>query len=109
MITMGSSAAPPMPPVRSIFGRLLPGLVLSNRLFQIFQPELQLIGSQLLGAAAEPVALQAGDHQPQPLDLGQRRTQDLLQRRRIVGQGCGGGEHARRLGRRYESAPMNPA
>jgi hypothetical protein len=83
--------------------------LLRQRLFQLLDPLLERRVVELLGAAAEPVALQAGDHQPQPLDLGQRRAQDLLQRGRVVGQGCGSGEHAPRLLRRYESAPMNPA
>jgi hypothetical protein len=61
------------------------------------------------GAAAKPVALQTRDQQPQSFDLGQCRAQDLLQRRRILGQGCWGDEHAETLDGRCESEPMNPA
>jgi hypothetical protein len=45
----------------------------------------------------------------QPLDLGQRGTQDRLQRGGIVGQVCGRLEHPRKLNRRCESGPMNLA
>jgi hypothetical protein len=83
--------------------------LLRQRLLQVLDPVLERRVVELLGAATEPVALQASDHQPQPFDLGQRRAQDLLQHGRVVGQGCGSGEHTPRLLRRYESAPMNPA
>jgi hypothetical protein len=83
--------------------------LLRQRLLQVLDAVLEHFVAELLGAATEPVALQASDHQSQPLDLGQRRTQDLPQRGRIVGQGCGSGEHRPTLLRRYESAPMNPA
>jgi hypothetical protein len=49
---------------------------------------------ELLRAAAEPVAPQPGDQQVQPLDLSQGCAQDGLQGSRILGQVCGGGEHA---------------
>jgi hypothetical protein len=52
---------------------------------------------------------QTRDQQPQSFDLGQRRMQDQLQRRGIVGQDRGGSEHARSLRRRCESEPMNLA
>ena len=67
--------------------RVQPGLLFGHRLFQVLEPLLQRLVVELFRAPAEPVALQAGDQQLQPLDLGQRRAQDQLQRRRIVGQG----------------------
>ena len=79
-------------------------------MFQILDPLLERRVVEPFGAAAKPVALQTRDLQPQSFDLGQRRTQYQLQRRRIVGQGRGGGEHARRrCMRRCESQPMNLA
>ena len=74
--------------------RLHPGRLLGQGLFQILKPMLQSLIVQPFGAAAKPVALQAGDHQLQPFNLGQRRAQDQLQGCRIVGQRGWGGEHA---------------
>jgi hypothetical protein len=70
---------------------------------------LQGLVVEPLGPAAKPIALQASDQQLQPLDLGQRRAQDQLQRCRIVGQVCGGGEHTGTLDYRCESVPVNLA
>jgi len=53
--------------------------------------------------------LQASKLKLQPLDLGQRRAQDRLQRGGILGQVCGCFEHAGRLKRRCESGLMNLA
>jgi hypothetical protein len=55
------------------------------------------------------MALQAGKLKLKPLDLGQRRAQDRLQRGGILGQICRCFEHASRLRRRYESGRMNLA
>jgi len=55
MIAIGGAIVSPAPSTRSIIGSILAGQVRSNRLLQIFQPELQLIGVQLLRAAAEPM------------------------------------------------------
>jgi hypothetical protein len=89
--------------------RLQPGLLLGHRLRQILDPLLQGLVVELFGPAAKPIALQPGDQQLQTLDLGQRRAQDQLQRRRVVGQICGRGEHPNRLNYRYESVLMNLA
>jgi hypothetical protein len=97
MVTMGPSIAPATPFVRGIFGRVLTGLVLGDRLFQIFQPELQLIVAQLLGTAAKPMAEQALDQHSEFVVLSvqftmllRRRShhipQHLLQQFRIVRQ-----------------------
>jgi len=61
MIAIGAGIAPLALSTRSDIGSILAGLVRGDRLLQIFQPELQLIGPQLLGAAAEPMAQQALD------------------------------------------------
>ena len=67
-------------------GRVLPGLVLGDRLLQILQAELQLLVGQLLRAAAELMAGQALDQQAELLILCmlfgllmQHRAQHLLQ------------------------------
>ena len=61
MIPIGLGIALSALSARSGIGSLLAGLVRRDSLLQIFQPELQLIGPQLLGAAAEPMAQQALD------------------------------------------------
>ena len=73
---------------------VLGGLVGGDRLLQRLQPELQLVGGQLLRPAAELVARQPLDQQSQLVVLGvqhslpmQYRPQHLLQGRRVVGQG----------------------
>lgn len=120
MIAMGSRAAPPTPLIRSIFGRVLPGLVLSNRLFQIFQPELQLIVGQLLGTATEAMAEQALDQHPELIVLSvqfavllRRRGHDipqhLLQEFRIVRQSLEIDLHSRMMIDAAASAPAFPA
>ena len=45
-------------------------LGLGQRRLGILEAELELIGIELLGAAAEPVPLQGLDNRPQTLDLG---------------------------------------
>jgi hypothetical protein len=60
MIAIGRRVAPPTPFARGSIGRILPGPVLGDRPFQIFQPELQLIAAQPLGTAADPMAEQTG-------------------------------------------------
>ena len=77
---------------RGILGRLVGG----DGLLQLLEPELQLVGAQLLGAATELVARQALDQQPQLVVLGvqfallqQHRPQHLLQYRGVVRQGVG--------------------
>ncbi len=120
MIAMGSSAAPPMPPVRSIFGRLLPGLALSNRLFQIFQPELQLIIGQLLGTATKAMTEQPLDKHSEFIVLSvqfamllRRRShhipQHLLQQFRIVRQPFEIDLHSRMMIDHAASTPAFPA
>jgi hypothetical protein len=42
-------------------------------LLEVLQAELELVGVELLRAAAEPVALQLPDQEPQLLDLGSSR------------------------------------
>ncbi len=83
--------------------------LLGQRLLQVLDALLERWVVEPFGAAAKPVALQTRDQQPQSFDLGQCRAQDLLQRRRILGQGCWGDEHAETLDGRCESEPMNPA
>ena len=61
MIPIGPSITSSALSARGDIGSFLAGLVRRNRLLQIFQPELQLIGSQLLGAAAKPMPQQALD------------------------------------------------
>lgn len=83
------------------------GLLFRQRLFQIVEALLDLLVAELLGSAAETIALQARDQQTQPFDLRRRGTQDQLQRGWIIGQGRRDGEHARAMNRRRESSPMN--
>ena len=45
MIAIGPGSASPAPSTRSVIGSILAGLVRGDRLLQILQPELQLIGS----------------------------------------------------------------
>ncbi len=89
--------------------RLQPSHLLGHGLFQVLARLLHRLVGQLLRSAAEAIALQASKLKLQPLDLGQRRAQDRLQRSGILGQVCGCFEHARRLRRRCESGPMNLA
>ena len=56
MIAIGAAIVSPAPSTRSVIDSILTGLVRSDCLLQIFQPELQLIGIQLLRAAAEPMS-----------------------------------------------------
>jgi len=53
--------------------------------------------------------LKRRDDQALAFDLGQRRTQHLLQGGGIVGQACWDGEHIPTLNRRCESGPLNPS
>jgi hypothetical protein len=53
--------------------------LLGHGLFQILARLLHRLVGQLLRSPAEAIALQASKLKPQPLDLGQRRTQDRLQ------------------------------
>jgi hypothetical protein len=55
MIAIGLGIASPASSTRSVIGSILLRLVRGDRLLQIFQPELQLIGARLLRAAAEPM------------------------------------------------------
>ncbi len=75
---------------------VLAGLVGGDGLLQLLQGELQLVGRQLLGPAAELVAGQALDQQPHLVVLGrqrallqQHRPQHQLQRRGVLRQGVG--------------------
>src|SRR3954464_3955962 len=56
--------------VRGRGRRVLLGLVFRDGLLQILDPEQQLIGVQLFGAAAELMAQQALDQQLQLVDFG---------------------------------------
>ena len=58
--------------------RIQPRWLFGHGLFEILAPALHCFVVELFGTAAKSVALQTGDDQPQPLDLGQRRAQDLL-------------------------------
>jgi hypothetical protein len=92
------------------FGRRLQlGHLLGHGLFQVLARLLHRLVGQLLRSAAEAIALQAGKLKLQPLDLGQRRAQDRLQRGGILGQVCGGFEHDSRLNPRCKSGLMNLA
>ena len=70
MIAIGAAIVSPAPSTRSVIDSILTGLVRSDRLLQIFQPELQLIGIQLLRAAAEPMTQQALDQHAEFVVLG---------------------------------------
>ena len=70
MIAVGPASRRGSRAVSAAIRRILRGLVRGDGLLQILQPELQLIGAQLLGAAAELVAQQALDQQPQLVVLG---------------------------------------
>jgi hypothetical protein len=66
--------------------RVLCCLVFGDALLEVLQPELELVRVELLGAAAELVAHQALDQQPQLVVLGmpfrmllRRRGDDLAQ------------------------------
>jgi hypothetical protein len=89
--------------------RLQPGHLLGHGLFQVLARVLHRLVGQPLRSTAEAIALQASKLKLQPLDLGQRRAQDRLQRGGIFGQVCGCFEHADRLKRRCESGLMNLA
>ena len=62
-------------------GRILGCLALGDRLLQVLQPELQLVRAQLFGPAAEPMAHQALDQQPQFVVLGVQLALLVQQRR----------------------------
>ena len=73
--------------------RVLPGLVLSDALLEILEPELQLVRVELLRSAAELLPQQARDQQPQLVVLGMQRAvllhgipQHLPQDGGIIGQ-----------------------
>jgi len=105
VVAVGAPIAPRRRLVRGRFRRVLPGLVFRDALLQILDPELQLIGRQLLGAAAELLAQQALDQQLQLFDFripllhcvlqdsvlllgrGDHFAQQVLQRCRVVRQG----------------------
>jgi hypothetical protein len=53
------------------------------------------------------ITLQCRDDQPLTFDLGQGRTQHLLQQHRVVGQIRWDREHIPELNRRCDSVPMN--
>jgi hypothetical protein len=97
MVAIRPGIAPSALSARGDIGSFLAGLVRRDTLLQIFQPELQLIRIQLLGAAAKPVPQQALDQQAQFVVLGvqfpaliRRRghhiAKHLLQQSRIVRQ-----------------------
>ena len=75
-------------------GRVLPGLVLGDRLLQVLEAELQLLVGQLLRAVAELVAGQALDQQAELVILGmqfgllmQYRPQHLLEQVGVIREG----------------------
>jgi hypothetical protein len=73
MIAIRPDIAPSALSARGDIGSLLAGLVCRDALLQIFQPELQLIGTQLLGAATKPMPQQALDQYAQFVVLGGKR------------------------------------
>jgi hypothetical protein len=105
--------------------RILPGLAFRNGLLQILDPKQQLIGVQLLGAAAELLAQQTLDQQLQLVDFGlallhrflqhavlllgcgDHLAQQMLQRCGIVGQGGEVDWHANSIADAVASAGMN--
>jgi hypothetical protein len=82
-------------------GLLLLGLGRGNRLLEILQRQVQLVGIELFRAAAEPQPLQLADQMAQAvvlvgeplvlgalgIALGPRRQHQRAQRRDILGQG----------------------
>jgi hypothetical protein len=70
MIAIGPGIISPALSACSGIGRFLASLVRCDRLLQIFQPKLQLIGVQLLGAAAKPMAQQTLDQHAKFIVLG---------------------------------------
>jgi hypothetical protein len=84
VIAGGAGGFRPSLPSAGCFGSILGRLMLGGRLLQIFEPELQLIGTQLFGPAAELVTREALDQQPQLVILGMQLAQHLLQDRGIV-------------------------
>ena len=64
--------------------RVLRRLTLGNGLLQVLKPELQLVGVELLGAAAEPMAQQALDQQAQLLVLSLALLHGALQSRLLL-------------------------
>jgi hypothetical protein len=119
MIPVGPDIAPPAPFVGSDIGRILPGLVLGDRLFKIFQPELQLIVARPLRAAAEPMAEQALDQHSEFVVLsvqlamlvcrrGHHIPQHLLQECGVVRQPVEVDLHAGMMVDAVASAPAFP-
>ena len=84
-------------------GGFQPGLLFPQRLAEVLGPLFHRRIVQLLRPTAEAMALQTGDQLVQPFDLGQGGGQHRLQRRGVVRQGGGGGEHDKTLNRRRES------
>jgi len=125
MVAVGTGLAPWPRLVCGRIRRLLPGLAFRNGLLQILDPEQQLIGVQLLGAAAELVAQQTLDQQLQLVDLGiallhrflqhavllfgrgDHRVQQMLQRCGVVRQGGEVDVDARSIADAAVSAEMN--
>ena len=126
MVAVGAGLAPRPRLVCGRIRRVLPGLAFRNGLLQILDPEQQLIGVQLLGAAAELMAQQTLDQQVQLVDLGiallhrilqdgvlllgrgNHLAQQVLQRCRVVGQGGEVDLHANSIADAAASAEMNP-
>ena len=125
MVAVGAGLAPRPRFVCGGLRRVLPGLAFRDSLLQILDPEQQLIGGQLFGAAAELLAQQTLDQQLQLVDLGiallhrilqhgvlllgrgNHLAQQVLQRCRIVRQ-CGEVDvHARSIADAAASAEMN--
>ena len=70
MIAIGPRIVSLTLPARSGIGSILAGLIDRDCLLQIFQPKLQLICGQLLGAAAKPMAQQALDQHAEFIVFG---------------------------------------
>ena len=65
MVAGGAIGARVQRPIDGWFGRVLPGLVLGNRLLQILEAKPQLLVGQLFGATTKLVARQTLEQQPQ--------------------------------------------
>ncbi len=96
-------------PLRLRLSRLGLRFLLAQGLLGIFNALLQRFFAETFGAAAEAVAQQNRDQHLQARNLGLRLEQQMLQQRRIVGQGGLIGGHGGTLNRRCESGPLNLA
>ena len=85
------------------------GGLLGQGLLQVFDPFVQGFVAELFRPAAEAVSEQTSNQHLQPRDLGLGFEQQVLQRRRILGQKGLIGGHSATLNHRCESGPMTLA